>query len=81
MKENWRVSMLMKPTALSLALEEADRLQSNGTWVEIDTRVPGIVHMSWGTIHSNGQWERAIASRRYVQEEHMVSVGPVMVHP
>lgn len=72
--------MLNKPTAMGLALLEANRLQNDETWVEIDHTVPGIVHMSWGTIHHNGDKERAIASRTFREEEHLVSVGPVRAH-
>ncbi len=75
--------MLNKPTALSLALEEADRLQSDKTWVEVDLTAHkdlGIIRLSWGAIHNNGQWERAIASRRYEQKMHAVEVGPVQAH-
>ena len=75
--------MLMKPTALTLAIEEANRLQSNRQWVEVDLtahKETGIIWLSWGAIHSNGQWEIAIASRRYEQKMHAVEVGPVQAH-
>lgn len=76
--------MLRRPTAQSLALLEAERLQSDRQWVEVDLTVRGIARLSWGTIHTNGMWERAIASRTYEEREFKgetkVEVGPVMAH-
>jgi len=75
--------MLKRPTALSLALLEAERIQSDKVWVKIDATVENIVRLEWGmiyTINEIEQRERAIASRRYEQREHAVEVGPVMAH-
>lgn len=73
--------MLSRPTAISLAAMEAERLKNERTWVSVDTSVPGIVYLEWGTIHTNGQEERAICSRRYEQRGVFVEIGPVEVHP
>lgn len=73
--------MLSRPTAISLATMEAERLKTADTWVAIDATCPGIVRLEWGTIHTNGQEERAICSRRYEQRGVFVEIGPVEVHP
>lgn len=73
--------MLMRPSAMTLALIESERLLDRGQWVRVETRDDGkVVFLEWGTIHTNGERERAIADRTYTQLEHRVEVGPVMAH-
>lgn len=77
--------MLSRPKAIDLAVLEAERLKNSGTWVCIDQSVKNIVRLEWGTIHTNGQEERAICSRRYEDRmfngQSFVDVGPIEVHP